>query len=205
MKRRPTGTTGAAPFTRLKAPRTFHETVNAKPGQGNAGATDLLFAIYEPAVGHSPPAERRLTGSRGGKLFMLAPRRETAKYLANPTGGSNPDKKRAATLSHVPRLTPSAETGAGERAETQHIGQAFLGRRTPIHICRRKGCPVGQPSQGPAASDGERNPDTKKFNFSAKPIAKGDNQAGGLILKSFCARNRIIDGLDDGFIVKIVG
>ncbi|MCX4580522.1 hypothetical protein OHB41_46720 [Streptomyces sp. NBC_01571] len=43
-----------------------------------------------------------------------------------------------------------------------------------------------------------------KFNFSAKPIAKGDNQAGGLILKSFYGKERIIDGLNDGFIVRII-
>ncbi|WP_328835088.1 hypothetical protein [Streptomyces europaeiscabiei] len=44
-----------------------------------------------------------------------------------------------------------------------------------------------------------------KFNLSAKPIPTDDNKVGGLILKSFCARNRIVDGLDDGFILKIVG
>jgi hypothetical protein len=34
---------------------------------------------------------------------------------------------------------------------------------------------------------------------------KADNQAGGLILKSFHAKYRIVDGLDDGFIVTIAG
>ncbi|MFD7700540.1 hypothetical protein [Streptomyces caelestis] len=54
------------------------------------------------------------------------------------------------------------------------------------------------------AAEPEFDADAKKFNFSAKPIAKDDNKAGGLILKSFYAKNRIIDGMDDGFIVKIV-
>ena len=54
------------------------------------------------------------------------------------------------------------------------------------------------------AAEPEFDADAKKFNFSAKPIAKNDNQAGGLILKSYYAKNRIIDGMDDGFIVKIV-
>ncbi|MFF4590926.1 hypothetical protein [Streptomyces sp. NPDC001388] len=47
-------------------------------------------------------------------------------------------------------------------------------------------------------------PDAKKFNFSAKSIAADDNGAGGSILLSFTAKNRIIDGMDDAFIVKIV-
>ncbi|MFF8366820.1 NucA/NucB deoxyribonuclease domain-containing protein [Rhodococcus erythropolis] len=54
------------------------------------------------------------------------------------------------------------------------------------------------------AAEHDYDPEAKKFNFSAKPIPKDDNQAGGLILKSFYAKNRIIDGLDDGFIVKIL-
>ncbi|MFF0363531.1 NucA/NucB deoxyribonuclease domain-containing protein [Streptomyces fungicidicus] len=54
------------------------------------------------------------------------------------------------------------------------------------------------------AAEPEFDADAKKFNFSAKPIAKDDNQAGGSILKSYYAKNRIIDGMDDGFIVKIV-
>ncbi|GAA2768566.1 hypothetical protein GCM10010103_76080 [Streptomyces paradoxus] len=42
------------------------------------------------------------------------------------------------------------------------------------------------------------------FNFSVKPIAKEDNGAGGSLLLSFYAKNRVIDGMADGFIVKIV-
>ncbi|WP_255310755.1 NucA/NucB deoxyribonuclease domain-containing protein [Streptomyces viridosporus] len=54
------------------------------------------------------------------------------------------------------------------------------------------------------AAEPEFDADAKEFNFSAKPMAKDDNKAGGLILKSFYAKNRIIDGMDDGFIVGIV-
>ncbi|WP_329297121.1 hypothetical protein OG410_42425 [Streptomyces sp. NBC_00659] len=48
------------------------------------------------------------------------------------------------------------------------------------------------------------DPEAREFDFSAKPIPGDDNQAGGSILKSFYAKNRIIGGMDDGFIVKIV-
>jgi hypothetical protein len=53
------------------------------------------------------------------------------------------------------------------------------------------------------AAESEYDPEATKFNFSVKPIPGDDNQAGGLILKSFYAKNRIVDGLNDGFIVKI--
>ena len=54
------------------------------------------------------------------------------------------------------------------------------------------------------AAEHDYDADAKKFNFSVKPIAADDNGAGGSILLSFYAKNRIIDGMDDGFIVKIV-
>ncbi|MCX5357343.1 hypothetical protein OG864_00925 [Streptomyces sp. NBC_00124] len=241
---------GTKTFTELQALRTFHETVHAQPGQGSTGATDLLFAVYEPAISYTPPAGWALSGAQGGKLFMLAPRWETAKYLANSTGGGNPDKKGAATFSYVPTLTLSAKEGADERAEAQHIRQAFLvpqdtkpymsaknvpgqkadvplhrtvsaarnedNRAAAVKQCKRywganytangtKECdeyPFASTYEGAAEHDYDE--EAKKFNFSAKPIAKDDNRKGGLILKSFYAKNRLIDGYNDGFIVKIV-
>ncbi len=40
----------------LKAARTYTHTMNAKPGQGSSGTTDLVFAVYEPSVAITPPA-----------------------------------------------------------------------------------------------------------------------------------------------------
>ncbi|MFI6731109.1 hypothetical protein NRF20_01840 [Streptomyces sp. R-74717] len=37
-----------------------------------------------------------------------------------------------------------------------------------------------------------------KDNFSARPLLKADNGAGGSILKIFMARNRILDGFSSG-------
>jgi hypothetical protein len=79
---------GTKTFTQLKALRTFNETVNAKPGQGNTGATDLLFAVYEPAISYTPSAGWIVSGAHGGKLFMLAPRWETATYLPTPSAAA---------------------------------------------------------------------------------------------------------------------
>ncbi|WP_307026255.1 NucA/NucB deoxyribonuclease domain-containing protein [Streptomyces canus] len=243
-------TPGTKTFTELKALRTFSQTVNAKPGQGSSGSTDLIFAVYEPAISYTPPTGWTLSGALGGKLFMLAPRWDAASYLANSTGGGNPDRKGAATFSYVPTMTYSAKPGAEERAAAQHVKTAFTkpedtkpymsakkvpgqtvkdplhrtvskdrrdaNRKAAVKQCKRywganyswggdRECdeyPFATTYEGAAEHD--YDDDVKKFNFSVKPIAKTDNGAGGNILTSFYAKNRIIDGMDDGFIVKIV-
>ncbi len=53
------------------------------------------------------------------------------------------------------------------------------------------------------AAEADHDSEAKKFNFSVKPIPAAENLAGGNILRSFYAKNRIIDGMDDGFLVKI--
>jgi hypothetical protein len=241
--------TASKTFAQLKAARTFNQTVTAAPGQGSSGSTDLVFAVYEPTVAYTAPAPWKLSGSTGGKLFMLAPRWDAATYLANSTGGGNPAKKGAATFSYITALTLSAKPGALEQAEAAHIRQAFLtpldtkpymsakkvpgqtandplhrtvssaridkNRYEAVKQCKRywgdnyasggKECdeyPFASTYEG--AAEPSYDPDAKKFNFSAKPIPRDDNQAGGLILKSFYAKNRIIDGLEDGFIVKVI-
>ncbi|MFF5538620.1 hypothetical protein ACFY71_40270 [Streptomyces cinerochromogenes] len=241
---------GTKTWTQLKALRTFHHTMNAKPGQGK-GRSDVLAAVYEPKVSFKPPAPWQLSGSPGGKLFMLAPLWDAAPYLPNSTGGGNPAKKGAASFAYYASLTLSAKPGAEERAEAQHIKTAFIhpedtkpymsakkvpGQtvKAPLHRtvsakrnednrkaakkqCRRywgdgythggtRDCdeyPFASTYEGAAEHD--YDPEVRKFNFSVKPIAKEDNQAGGLILKSFYNKNRILDGLEDGFIVKIIG
>ncbi|MER7682654.1 hypothetical protein [Streptomyces sp. NPDC096934] len=239
---------GTKTFTELSAQRTFNDTVNAKPGQGS-GTSDLVFAVYQPSITITPPPNATLTGDLKGNIFMLAPRWDAAKYLANSTGGGNPAKKGAATFSYLSTLTLSAKAGAEERAEAQHIREAFLvpqdtkpymsakkvpgqaaadplhrtvsaaridkNRAAAVKQCKRywgdnytnggtKECdeyPFASTYEG--AAENYYDPEAIKFNFSAKPIAKDDNQAGGIILKSFYGKERVIDGLDDGFIVKI--
>lgn len=240
---------GTRTFAQLKAKGTFTQTVTAAPKQGSSGSTDLIFSVYEPTVTYTAPAPWKLGGSTGGKLFMLAPRWDAATYLANSTGGGNPDKKGAATFSYVTALPLSARPGAKEQAEAAHIRQAFLvpqdtkpymsakkvpgqtvqdplhrtvnsaridkNRAEAVKQCKRywganyasggKECdeyPFASTYEG--AAQPQYDPDAKKFNFSVKPIARNDNQAGGLILQSFYAKNRIIDGLEDAFVVKVL-
>jgi hypothetical protein len=54
------------------------------------------------------------------------------------------------------------------------------------------------------AAEHDYDADAKKFNFSVRPIPEDDNGAGGDLLTGFYAKNRILDGMDDGFIVKII-
>ncbi|MEV0370538.1 hypothetical protein AB0I10_12010 [Streptomyces sp. NPDC050636] len=45
--------------------------------------------------------------------------------------------------------------------------------------------------------------DAKKNNFSVQPLDGKQNQDAGTLLKSFYGKMRLIDGLDDGFLVKV--
>ncbi|MFF3312830.1 hypothetical protein [Streptomyces sp. NPDC002952] len=190
-----------------------------------------------------------LTGDLKGDIFMLAPRWDAAKYLANSTGGGNPARKGSATFSYVPTLAYRAKPGASERAAAQHIDTAFKtpedtkpymsakkvpgqtpdaplhrtvdktrkedNRKAAVKQCKRywganysqgatRECdeyPFAATYEGAAEPDYDA--DARKFNFSVRPIAKEDNGAGGSLLLSFYAKNRLIDGLEDGFTVKI--
>ncbi|MFE0381731.1 hypothetical protein ACFW1M_40660 [Streptomyces inhibens] len=42
-----------------------------------------------------------------------------------------------------------------------------------------------------------------KNNYSVLPVNKKQNGDAGTLLKSFYAKNRIIDGMEDGFVVQI--
>ncbi|MFD3701463.1 NucA/NucB deoxyribonuclease domain-containing protein [Streptomyces sp. NPDC058646] len=61
--------------------------------------------------------------------------------------------------------------------------------------------PFASTYQGSAVE--EYDPHVEKNNFSAMPVPKTENGAAGTLLRGFYNNNRIIDGLEDGFIVKI--
>ncbi|MGW1881573.1 hypothetical protein [Streptomyces sp. NPDC001970] len=239
---------GTKSFEELKRQRSYLHTVNAKPGQGSGGATDLVFSVYEPVITITPPAGWRLGGALSGKLFMLAPRWDAATYLANSTGGGNPARKGAATFSYLPTLTYSAKAGAEERAVAEHIRTAFTkpldtkpymsakkvpgqvpkeplhrlvqqtrkddNRKAAVKQCKRywgdnyswggtRECDEFPFATYEGAAQADHDPDAKKFNFSVLPVAKADNGAAGSLLLGFYAKNRLVDGLQDGFLVKI--
>ncbi|MEU7180991.1 MULTISPECIES: NucA/NucB deoxyribonuclease domain-containing protein [Streptomyces] len=53
------------------------------------------------------------------------------------------------------------------------------------------------------AAEFEYTGDVMKNNYSVLPVNKKQNGDAGILLKSFYAKNRIIDGLDDSFLVQI--
>ncbi|WP_185912885.1 NucA/NucB deoxyribonuclease domain-containing protein [Streptomyces sp. IPPR8] len=65
--------------------------------------------------------------------------------------------------------------------------------------------PFATTYQGAAQALKKYDPQQKasKDNFSARPIPKEDNGAGGRLMADFYRLNRIIDGSDDGFLIKI--
>jgi hypothetical protein len=53
------------------------------------------------------------------------------------------------------------------------------------------------------AAEFEYTGDVMKNNYSVLPVNKKQNADAGTLLKSFYAKNRIIEGLEDGFLVQI--
>ncbi|GAA2644168.1 hypothetical protein GCM10010307_48280 [Streptomyces vastus] len=49
----------------------------------------------------------------------------------------------------------------------------------------------------------EYDPQAEKNNFSVLPVIKKQSGDAGTLLGQFYKKNRIIDGMDDGFLVKI--
>lgn len=115
---------GTKTFGEAQLAKSYTHSVTAKPGQGAAGL-DTIFAVYEPVVSLAPPAPWSLNPPTSTKLFLLAPRWEAAKYLANSTGSGNPDKRGAATFSYVVPLIYHTKDGSVEQAVAKHIKTAF--------------------------------------------------------------------------------
>ncbi|WPO70233.1 hypothetical protein [Streptomyces sp. KN37] len=115
---------GTTTFGEAKAAKSFTHTVTAKAGQG-AGGLDTIFAVYEPKITVTPPTPWGLEPPTTATMFMLAPRWDAAKYLANSTGSGNPDKAGAATFSYNDPLIYHTRNGAIEEEVAKHIKKAF--------------------------------------------------------------------------------
>ncbi|MCZ0990365.1 NucA/NucB deoxyribonuclease domain-containing protein [Streptomyces diastatochromogenes] len=61
--------------------------------------------------------------------------------------------------------------------------------------------PFASTYEGAAGS--RYNPRQDPLNFSVMPVSKDSNGAAGNLLAQYYKLNRIIDGPDDGFMVKI--
>ncbi|MEI5098492.1 hypothetical protein RB200_07190 [Streptomyces sp. PmtG] len=94
----------------------FTRTLTGKSGTGS-GRDDALFAVFQPEL--KVTGGWTMTGPREGKPFLLAPRWDTAKYLAGSTADGG------ATFSYSVHMPFSTKAGAPERAAAQHIKDAY--------------------------------------------------------------------------------
>ncbi|MEO3978052.1 hypothetical protein [Streptomyces sp. CAU 1734] len=249
----------ALSFDQLKGLKSFHHTVTVDAGQGDKKKKDdRVFSVYEPVIKLKAPPGYTIGGATEGRLFMLPPRWDAAKYLHHANGvKGKPATKGAAAFAYVGYLHYSSKAGAKEKAVAEHIRTAFKtpGGTKPVnarknipgsevarplsrlfHDAKRrarnraaavrtcvqhwgqnytdggtKQCdefPFATTYQGAAQKKDE--PSALADNFSALPIPKSDNEAGGNMLAQFYDKYRVLDGLksspgdsDDGFIVVI--
>ncbi|MFD4635432.1 hypothetical protein ACFVYR_37760 [Streptomyces sp. NPDC058284] len=104
------------------------------------------------------------------------------------------------------RLYHDAKRRKANRNEAKKVCKAVWG--AGYSEGGKKECdefPFSSTYEGAAQALKKYDPQGKapKKNFSARPILKEDNGAGGRIMSGFYAKNRIIDGDDDGFLIKV--
>ncbi|MEU8591600.1 hypothetical protein AB0C59_32080 [Streptomyces sp. NPDC048664] len=229
----------------------FAHTVRYAPGQGTgAGATDVVFGVYEPVVTATLPPGWVGDSPAVAKLPLLAPRWDAGRYLRNPTGGSTQptgaqvpsatwplscsaprpphrsaeaahDKKAYTTPGATKPLNHNKKIGGQVPSDPLHRLYLDDRRRKTNHAravanCRRyfgpnytenntKDCdefPFRSTYEGVAQSEFDLH--AEKNNFSVLPVISRQNQDAGILLGQFYKKNRVIDGMDDGFLIEII-
>jgi hypothetical protein len=104
------------------------------------------------------------------------------------------------------RLCHDAQRRKGNRGQAIKTCEKYWGNN---YASGDKECdefPFATTYQGAAQTLEKYDPQHKapKNNFSARPIPNDDNGAGGRLMADFYRLNRIIDGPDDGFLIKVV-
>ncbi|MFJ2819406.1 hypothetical protein [Streptomyces sp. NPDC087294] len=140
-----------------------------------------------------------------------APEREVAlhikKAFTKPGSTQPPSSKK-----HVPGQTADAPL-TRLYSDTKRRDQ---NRNRSVYNCQKyfgtgytqngtKECdeyPMATTYEGAVWSD--YDPRAEPNNFSVLPVAKASNRDAGILLGQFYDKNRIIDGPDDGFLVKIL-
>ncbi|MVO87781.1 hypothetical protein GPA10_24220 [Streptomyces sp. p1417] len=75
--------------------------------------------------------------------------------------------------------------------------------RERLHRGRKKECdefPFASTYQG--AAEWRHSQQTDRYNFSVKALPKESNGAAGTLLRDYYDKNRLIDGPDDGFLMR---
>ncbi|REK84669.1 hypothetical protein DY245_42025 [Streptomyces inhibens] len=141
---------------------------------------------------------------------VTAPERGVAQHIksvfTNPsrTKPTNPAKKVAGQEPKYPLHRIVADAARHDRNRQLAVADCkrYFGPRYSEN--NTKDCdefPFASTYEG--AAEFEYTGDVMKNNYSVLPVNKKQNGDAGTLLKSFYAKNRIIDGMEDGFVVQI--
>ncbi|MFD5734917.1 hypothetical protein ACFWIY_19125 [Streptomyces sioyaensis] len=139
-----------------------------------------------------------------------APERGVAQHIKTAftqpsrTKPTNPAKKVAGQEPKHPLHRIAADTARHDRNRVLAVADCkrYFGPKYSQN--NTKDCdeyPFASTYEG--AAEFEYTADVMKNNYSVLPVDKKQNGDAGTLLKSFYAKNRVIDGLEDGFVVQI--
>lgn len=195
-----------------------HIRVTAPPGWTEVDPTEGFLSILPPRWDKAKYLPNR---SKGAAVFSVstalvystkanAPEKDVAKHIKK--GYTTPGRtKPPFSRKHLPGskadepLTRLYKDGARRKEN----------RNTAVYNCRKyfgedysdggkKECdefPFATTYQG--AAEWKHNPQADRYNFSVESLPQKANGAAGNLLRDYYDVNRMIDGPDDGFLVKI--
>ncbi|MFH8378880.1 hypothetical protein ACH4A7_35765 [Streptomyces cyaneofuscatus] len=158
--------------------------------------------------------------NRGGASFAYLATLEYSTKASAPERGAAAHIKKAFTTPKATKPPNGDKKVAGQSAK-EPLHRLYLdtarrkeNRSKAVAACRRyfgpdytkggKDCdeyPFATTYEG--AAQAENDPFAEKLNYSVMPVNARQNQDAGILLGQFMTKNRIIDGPEDGFIVKI--
>ncbi|MFF5131828.1 RICIN domain-containing protein [Streptomyces syringium] len=192
-------------------------------GKGSSGSPFIMAPRWDSASYLRNSTGEGKPGNRGSATFSYVP---TMNYSTAPNapelGVAKHVEKVFADPNHTLPSAPEGKKIPGQAPDAplhrllSENPQYDRNRTVAIQNCKRyygddysdnqtKDCdefPFASTYEGAAQS--EFNPEARRNNFSVLPVISRQNQDAGIILKSFMMSHRIIEGLDDGYLVRVV-
>lgn len=190
-------------------------------GDGESGKPFMLAPRWDAAPYLKNSTGGGTASKRGAASFAYlgflhystkaaSPERGVAQHIktayTNPsrTKPTNPGKKVAGREPKHPLHRIVADTVRHDRNRQLAVADCkrYFGPRYSEN--NTKDCdefPFASTYEG--AAEFEYTGDVMKNNYSVLPVNKKQNGDAGTLLKSFYAKNRVIEGLEDGFLVQI--
>lgn len=198
-------------------------TASAVPGWIGAPSTGKPFLLaprWDAAKYLNNPTGGTKPANKGSAAFSYLSTLEYSTKATAPERGAAAHIKKAFTKPKTTQPPNGDKRIPGQNVDTP-LHRLYLdakrrkdNRSRAVSNCRRyfgadytkggKDCdeyPFATTYEG--AAQAEYDPHSEKLNFSVLPVDATQNQDAGRILGHFLTKNRIIDGPDDGFLVKI--